>query len=94
MTYRDAREWFQQRAKKTPMPGAREAYEKAAVALDCMAILEANELMGALISREAVMGICEGHENDVPDGGLAQQIKHKVQMLPAVQMEGGTKNDN
>lgn len=94
MTYRDASKWFQQRSKNTPMPGARESYEMAAEALGCMEVLEANGLMGALISMDAVMRICESHENDVPDGGLAQRIKHEVQMLPSVQMEGGTKNDN
>lgn len=94
MTYSDASKWFQKRLKNTPMPGAREAYEMAAVALSCMDALEYSGLMGALISQDAVMRICERHENDVPDGGLALRIKNEVQRLPAVQMEGGTKNDN
>jgi hypothetical protein len=89
MTYRDASKWFQQRSKNTPMPGAREAYEMAAEALSCMAVLEDNKLMGSLISMDAVMGICERHENDVPDGGLALRIKNEVQMLSAVQMQKG-----
>ena len=94
MTYRDVSKWFQQRSKDTPMPGARKAYEMAAEALGCMEVLENNRLMGTLISMDAVIRICESHENEVPDGGLAQRIKNEVQMLPAVQMEGGTKNDN
>lgn len=92
MTYKDAMEWF--KGRKPPVPGSREAFEMAAEALGCMEILEANGLMGALISKDAVMRICESHENDVPDGGLAHRIKHEVHMLPAVQMEGGTQNDN
>ena len=89
MTYRDASKWFQQRSKNVPMPGARGAYEMATEALDCMVVLEDNKLMGSLISMDAVMGICESHENDVPDGGLALRIKNEVQMLPAVQMQKG-----
>lgn len=89
MTYREASKWFQQRSKNTPMTGAREAFKKAAEALGCMDVLETNRLMGALISMDAVMRICESHENDVPDGGLALRIKNEVQMLPAVQMQKG-----
>lgn len=88
MTYKDALEWFKER--KPPMPGAREAFDMATVALGCMSVLEDNSLMGELISKDAVMGICESHEDEVPDGGLAHRIKHEVQRLPAVQMEGGT----
>lgn len=93
MTYREASKWFQQRSKNTPMPGAREAYEMAADALGCMEVLEANGLMGELISKDAVLKSCKRYGSE-PTGEAqysfsALCIKQEVLMLPSVKMQKG-----
>ena len=91
MTYKDAMEWF--KVRKPPMPGAREAFEMAAVALGCMSVLEDNSLMGELISKDAVLKSCKRYGSE-PMGEAqysfsALCIKEEVLMLPSVKMQKG-----